>query len=136
MTNFVLVDADWLKCCYEKMYQERDKEKSFQEWLCYQGKLCWLNHNKEKPSQLNQKKFAYKQPMENFLTQHEREALEALRRKKKNARQSDRIKVILLLNKGLKFKEVAEVIFLNEDTVRRYYKVYRRKGIEQLLELH
>lgn len=135
-TNFVAVDADWLKCYYEKIYQEKDKKKSFQEGLCYQEKLCRLNQNKEKPSQLNQKKIVYKQPIENFLTQHERETLEALQRKKENAKQSDKIKVILLLNKGLKFKEVAESVFLSEDTVRRYYRMYLSKGMEQLLELH
>ena len=36
----------------------------------------------------------------------------------------------------MKFKEVAEVVFLGEDTIRRYYKMYRKKGMEQLLESH
>ncbi len=46
---------------------------------------------------------------------------------------ADRIKTILLLDKGLSYEDIAEVLFLDDSTLRRYYDTYLAKGIEGLL---
>lgn len=50
---------------------------------------------------------------------------------RKNA---DRIKALLLLNKGLSYRQVADILMLDEITIRRYEKEYWRLGIDGLLE--
>lgn len=48
-------------------------------------------------------------------------------------RKADRIKAILLLNKGFDFNEVAELLLIDDATVRRWYDTFKTKGIKTLI---
>lgn len=47
---------------------------------------------------------------------------------------ADRIKALLLLNKGLAYSQVAEILMLDETTIRRYKVDFEKTGIDGLLE--
>ena len=49
---------------------------------------------------------------------------------------ADRIKTILILNKGFSYEETAALLLLEATTVRRYEKEYQKTGIDGLLETH
>ncbi len=51
-----------------------------------------------------------------------------------NQKKSDRIKSILLLNKGFSYEEIAELLLVNDTTVRRWHKIFSAKGIKTLLK--
>ena len=51
-----------------------------------------------------------------------------------NQKKSDRIKAILLLNKGFSYEETAEILLVDDTTVRRWYKTFTAKGIKILLK--
>ncbi len=69
-----------------------------------------------------------------FLTKVERSLLIQIHRAEKNKRQADRIKSILLLDEGWSYAEVARVLFLDDETIRRYEERYRWGGIKAVLE--
>lgn len=52
-------------------------------------------------------------------------------RYRKNA---DRIKAILLLNEGYSYQQAAKILLLDDRTIRRYEKEYRKSGIDGLLQ--
>ena len=68
--------------------------------------------------------------MEGFLTK--KELLSELRLEK-NRKYADRIRVILLLDKGKSATKISEYLFLNEGTVRNYENRYTEDGLEGLL---
>lgn len=71
--------------------------------------------------------------MANFLTPEQRqELLKELKREDK-AKYSDRIKVILLLDEGKKYKDIADFLFLDEGTIANYRRRYKEGGIEELV---
>ena len=71
--------------------------------------------------------------MERFLTQKQRqELLNELKREGK-AKYSDRIKVILLLDEGKRYKDIADFLFLDEGTISNYRRRYKDGGIEELI---
>jgi len=47
-----------------------------------------------------------------------------------NQKKSDRIKAILLLNKGFSYEEIAEILLVDDTTVRRWHKIFSSKGIK------
>ena len=51
-------------------------------------------------------------------------------------RHADKIKTILLLNKGWSYEEIAENLLLDDSTPRRYFKIWERKGLDGLVENH
>jgi len=51
-----------------------------------------------------------------------------------NQKKSDRIKAILLLNKGFSYEEIAEILLIDDTTVRRWHKIFSTKGIKTLLK--
>ncbi len=51
-----------------------------------------------------------------------------------NQKKSDRIKSILLLNKRFSYKEIAEILLVDDTTVRRWYKIFSANGIKTLLK--
>ena len=58
-----------------------------------------------------------------------------LRREHKQTRErrpADRIKAILLLDDGWTYEEIAEVLLLDEETIRRWEKRYQEGGVKQL----
>ena len=72
-----------------------------------------------------------------FLSQDQRSHLMALQRQERNAKISDRIKAILLLDQGFSYEEVATVLFLNKETIARYEKTYLGEGgVEDLCRLN
>lgn len=55
------------------------------------------------------------------------EELKNLHKKEKNKRRADRIKMILLLNKGFNQKEVSELLLLDEDTITTWKKKFQNR---------
>ena len=72
--------------------------------------------------------------MTKFLSRQQRNELLEEHRLEHNKRFADRIKTILLLDRGWSSREVAEALFIDESTVRRYWKVYEVGGLEELIE--
>lgn len=64
----------------------------------------------------------------------ERVRLIIAHRRQNDKGMADRIKSILLLDKGFSFEDIAEVLFLDDSTLRRYYDRYLAKGLEGLLQ--
>lgn len=72
--------------------------------------------------------------MKGFLTEEQiiilREAHYSCRMRKS----ADRIKAILLLNDGLSYDKIAEILMLDNGTIRRYEKQYEKTGVDGLIE--
>ena len=71
--------------------------------------------------------------MISFLTKEQRKELLSELRLEKSRKFADRIRVILLLNKGKPAIKIAEYLFLDETTVRNYEKRYKEGGLEKLV---
>ena len=67
--------------------------------------------------------------MKGFLTSNQRAELLHELRVEDHARYSDRIKVILLFDKGWTHEKISEALFLDEGTIRNYRKRYVEGGI-------
>jgi transposase len=67
--------------------------------------------------------------MQVFLTQEQRSELLQELKVEHQAKYSDRIKVILLLNEGKRYKDIADFLFLDGGTIRNYSKRYVEGGI-------
>lgn len=74
--------------------------------------------------------------MRDFLTEEQKTVLRQTHRSLKDKKLADRIKAIMLLNKGLTYTQISEILMLDEITLRRYEKQYKAKGVEGLLEYH
>ena len=72
--------------------------------------------------------------MKGLLTLKDRQRLRKLHRRTTERRQADRIKTVLLLDDGWSYEEIAEVLLLDDETVRRWEKRYRESGLEALLK--
>ena len=72
--------------------------------------------------------------METFLSAQEELILKEAHRASRSKRHADRIKTILLLNFGYSYKEVAKVLFLDDTTLRTYFKEYQKGGFDELVE--
>ena len=51
-------------------------------------------------------------------------------------RHADKIKTILLLDAGWNYDTIAEALLLDDSTLRRYWKIWERKGLDGLVENH
>ena len=71
--------------------------------------------------------------MEQFLTRLERKQLLSELHLEKNRKYADRIRIILLLDKGEPINQIAEYFFLTENSVRNYKDRYKEDGLEGLL---
>lgn len=71
--------------------------------------------------------------MENFLTDKQRKELKSELRREDKRRYADRIRVILLLDKGWTYKKISEALFLDEGSIANYRKRYIEGGIEGLI---
>jgi len=67
--------------------------------------------------------------MKEFLTTEQREELLHELKVERHAKYSDRLKVILLLDKGWTYEKIAEALFLDEGTIRNYRKRYVECGV-------
>ena len=72
--------------------------------------------------------------MKNFLTAKEIEILQECHHSARFRKSADRIKAILYLNEGYSYSQTANLLMLDEITIRRYEKGYKEKGIDGLLE--
>lgn len=72
--------------------------------------------------------------MRDFLTPEQISEYRRMHKKVRTLREGDRIKAILLLNKGYSYEEIAELLLIDDGTVRRWYLIYENKGIKILLE--
>ena len=68
-----------------------------------------------------------------YLTPKELEELHIVLKQERNKRCAYRIHAIILLGTGYTLKKVKEVLFLNDETLRRYVENYRIGGIAGLL---
>ena len=62
-------------------------------------------------------------------------SLKALHRTLRDRKKADRVKAVVLLGTGYPVAQVAEILFLDETTVRTYYEKYVQGGEEGLLTL-
>src|SRR3954453_3482230 len=74
--------------------------------------------------------------MKDFLPAQEVIRLKAAHKIERDRKRADRIKVILFLHKGFSYPQIAELLMLDETTIRRYEKEYGKTGIDGLLEDH
>lgn len=72
--------------------------------------------------------------MKEFLTTREVLILHEAHHSSRFRKSADRIKTILALNEGLTYKETAKLLLLDDITIRRYEKEYKKEGIDGLLE--
>ena len=62
--------------------------------------------------------------MNNFLEENEIKELKKQHRKERDGKIRDRIKAVLLSNEGWECKKIAEVLLLDDETIRRHLKDY------------
>ena len=62
--------------------------------------------------------------MKRFLTPEERKELKAQHRLERDKRICDRIKAMLLSDKGWSYQEIAEVLLLSEDAIKQHIEEY------------
>lgn len=74
--------------------------------------------------------------MKDFLTAKEIEILQEAHHSTHFRKSADRIKTILLVHQGFTYQQVAKLLLLDETTIRRYEKQYKKSGIDGLLEDH
>jgi transposase len=72
--------------------------------------------------------------MKNFLTTEQRLSYVTIHKKCKDKKKADRIKSILMLDKGFGYDEIAELLLLDDMTIRRWHQLYQSSGIKTLLE--
>jgi len=65
--------------------------------------------------------------MSNFLSQAEELKLRLQHKKEKNRKNADRLKAVLLSNKGWTYRAIAEALFIDEETVSAHISDYKTK---------
>jgi transposase len=65
--------------------------------------------------------------MKKFLNASERDQLTAQHRKEKDGRTRDRIKAVLMSDSGWTFKDIAEALLLDQETISRHVKEYKEQ---------
>lgn len=87
--------------------------------------------------------------MINFLSEYERRNLIIQHKKERDKRICDRIKAVLLFDKGWTYKQIAEALLLDDETIRNHVRDYKsfnklkpesggaleKLSVEQALEL-
>ncbi len=73
-------------------------------------------------------------PEKGFLTNQERFVLKEAHLVAPTVRKADRIKTILLLDKGYGYQEIADILLFDERSGRRYYAEYQQGGLDELVE--
>jgi len=72
--------------------------------------------------------------MTHSLTTEQRTELESAHRFARDKRSAYRINTLLLLGDGFSFEEIASILRLDDNTVRRYVEQYQEGGLKGLLE--
>ena len=68
-----------------------------------------------------------------FLTSEQRAEIKSLHRQCKERRFADKLKAILLLDRGLSCEEISEILLLDDDTIRNNKMQYLSEGVNSLL---
>jgi len=68
------------------------------------------------------------------LTSEQRDELKSLHRQEHGRRFADRIKTILLLDDGWSYSQIAEILLLDDQTIRNYELIFSQHGISGLLK--
>jgi len=71
-----------------------------------------------------------------MLTEKEVVQLKLAHKQTREKKLADRIKAVLYVHFGLSYAEIAKLLLFDEVTVRRYFKLFKEKGIDRLLEYH
>ena len=71
--------------------------------------------------------------MEKFLTRLEREELLEELKLERSRKYADRIRVILLLDLGKTYKNIAEYLFIDEGSIANYKNRYKEGGLDLLV---
>jgi len=71
--------------------------------------------------------------MSGFLTKEQITALRIIHRKSREKRICYKVNAILLLNSGYSYEQIAEVLLLDDATIRRWHRLFQEKGINSLL---
>jgi len=71
--------------------------------------------------------------MKVYLSQEEKNQIKQLHSTCKQRKYADRLKAILLLDKGLSCVEVGKILLLDDDTIRTYRNTYLATGADSLL---
>ena len=66
--------------------------------------------------------------MINFLSQQEEDDLKNRHRKEKNRKNADRIKAVLLSDKGWTYRAIAEALLIDEETVSKHVSDYKSRN--------
>jgi len=77
-----------------------------------------------------------KHPGQGFLTKKERDLLISQHRREHEGKYRDRIKAVVLLDKGWSYKEISEALLIDHKTIRRNYEIYIEDGIDVLLSMN
>ena len=72
--------------------------------------------------------------MGNFLTEDQKIILQEAHHSSRLRKSADRIKTILFLNEGFTYEQTAKLLMLDDITIRRYEKEYKKEGVDGLLE--
>jgi transposase len=65
--------------------------------------------------------------MKKKLQNYQRDRLIARHRREREGRVRDRIKAVLLIDEGYSYREVAKILLLDDETIRRYVEDYKRE---------
>lgn len=69
-----------------------------------------------------------------FLNETQVREYKTMHKHSKSLREGDRIKAILLLNKGYSYEQTSEILLMDEDSIRRWHQEYETGGIKNLLQ--
>lgn len=72
--------------------------------------------------------------MTSFLTDEQVKTYRSLHKNTKVQKKADRIKAILMLNKGYNYEQIAAILLIDDGTVRRWHLTFKTGGIASLLE--
>lgn len=70
-----------------------------------------------------------------FLTEMEKQELISCHKNLKNKQLADRIKCILLLNKGMTPEDIAKILLISIKSINRYKETFQKNGIDALMDL-
>lgn len=74
--------------------------------------------------------------MKDFLTEEQVKVLRFEHRHLRDKKLADRIKAIVALNSGYSYEQIANMLLLDEVTLRRYVQKFQEQGVSGLLECH
>lgn len=72
----------------------------------------------------------------NFLSLEDKTLLLKAHKLERDGRKKDRLKFVLLMNEGWSYERIAAVLFLDDQTLRNYWKTYQKEGIGSLLSFN